>query len=94
MTAIPESLHKFIFDEEGRKSEAEILSLIRQMQAQGRDNEAICRALYRVMMSVSLELGMGDGLSFMLRTRDMLNSAITMTESSIDRLTGELPDVQ
>ena len=45
MTAIPDSLREFIFDEEGRKSEAEILSLIRQIQATGRDNEAICRAL-------------------------------------------------
>ncbi len=91
MTAIPDSLHKFIFDEEGRKSEAEILALVRQLQDSGRDNAAICRALYRVMVSVSLDLGMGDGLSFMLRTRDLLNDAITMTENSMDRLTGSLP---
>ena len=46
------------------------------------------------MMSVSLELGMGDGLSFMLRTRDLLNSAIILTEQSMDRLTGSLPVTQ
>ncbi len=91
MSAIPDSLREFIFDEDGQYCEARLLSVIRQLQGEGRKNKSLCRALYRCMMLVSLELGIGEDLSFMLRTRDLLNDAITMTENSIDKLTGALP---
>ncbi len=94
MTAIPDSLKEFIHDEDGEFSEAQLLSLVRKLQTVGRKNRSLCRALYRVMLTVSAEMGAGDDYGFLLRTRDLLNDAVTLTENSLDRMVGKLPASQ
>lgn len=94
MSAIPDSLKEFIHDEDGQYSEAQLLSLVRQLQAEGRKNRSLCRALYRIMLTVSAEMGAGDDYGFLLRTRDLLNDAVTMTENSLDRMRDQLPITQ
>lgn len=74
--ALPEAMQQLLHDEDGKHCEAQLLSLCRRLQQDGRNPHSLVRALLRTTISISGEMPMLDAMHFLERAHSDLGECL------------------